>query len=138
MSAYVVDDKTVNRILSFIEYGEAGVEGNGFLRNVLTRHHINVLDLAKLGKKMRRMNEDAVRQRYEKSTDMIPDFPFEFSLTPTPSPIQMLKSLGCYLYQCSEGNIPRRQLFRALRQAEHDLAYGIVVNLPEYDTADWG
>ena len=43
MSAYVVDDKTVNRILSFIEYGEAGVEGNGFLRNVLTRHHINVL-----------------------------------------------------------------------------------------------
>ena len=135
MSAYVVDDKTINRILAFIEYGEAGLEG---FCHVLTRHHINVLDLVKLGKKMRRMNEDAVRQRYEESPDMIPDFPFEFSLMPTPSPIQALKSLGCYLYQCSEGNIPRRQLFRALKLAEHDLAYSIVVNLPDYDTADWG
>ena len=52
--------------------------------------------------------------------------------------IQVLKSLQCFLYQCTEGTIPKRKLYKTLRDIERVLINDIISKLPEYDKAEWG
>jgi len=50
----------------------------------------------------------------------------------------VIKSLQCWKYQCSEGDIPETKLYQFFEEVEHHLALKIVINLPEYDKATWG
>lgn len=52
--------------------------------------------------------------------------------------MQALKSLRCWLYQCSEGNVPEQPLFKALERYAGDLAFHIVAELPGWNAAEWG
>jgi hypothetical protein len=51
--------------------------------------------------------------------------------------IEHVKSLQCLIYQCSEGDIDQRPLYKALRKKEHETLAEIVRSLPEYDAAEW-
>lgn len=50
---------------------------------------------------------------------------------------QLLKSLQCYIYQCSEGNVPDTHIYKAIDKLITRLAMYIVCNQPEYDEAEW-
>ena len=96
-----------------------------------------------LGKKLLRMNIDATEQRYtqpyltpKEKKKAIKDF--KFVNLGHIKPIQFLKSLNCFTYQCSEGNVPNRYIFKELTKLELDMAASICYNLPEYDQAIWG
>lgn len=143
MSAYVVADETIGRVL--FNLGLPGVEYAR--REIATAAELDLNDddfNAKLGISMLHLNTDAVCERYE-------DIPHdtmraraefnpqarEFDSRPVPCNIvQAYKSLSCFLYQCSEGDIDKKPLYKALEGYKHSLADSIISALPLYDQAE--
>lgn len=50
---------------------------------------------------------------------------------------QLLKSLHCYLYQCSEGDVYNTPIYKAIEKLSERLTEYIVFHLPEYKEAEW-
>lgn len=51
--------------------------------------------------------------------------------------VQLLKSIQCLIYQCSEGSVVKTGLYKKLIEVKNDLLDLIVRDLPEYDKAVW-
>lgn len=51
--------------------------------------------------------------------------------------IQLLKSLNCLIYQCSEGSVIKTGLYKKLLEVKSDLQDLIIRDLPEYEKAVW-
>ena len=51
--------------------------------------------------------------------------------------IQLLKSLNCFIYQCSEGSVIKTGLYKKLLEVKSDLQDLIIRDLPEYEKAVW-
>jgi len=84
------------------------------------------------------MNIEALRQRYgdENKPCKLPK-----KLPAAPSAVQLVKSLQCLSYQCSEGNVGEGCFvdeFKAIQGTISELCEMIVRNLPEYEAAEWG
>ena len=50
---------------------------------------------------------------------------------------QLLKSLDCYIYQCSEGSIPDMELYKQMERFDAILAGWIARNQLQYENAEW-
>lgn len=152
MSAYIVDPETVNRIVWWIESYCLGehFSVSDRLRNELAEA-IGITPCGdgffyELAYAMMALNVEAVRQRYEPDENGDLPGPIGFQLDAyryqakhTPSKIQVLKSLQCWLYQCTEGNVPETSsLYQTMKKLEGELALMIVSESQEYETAEWG
>jgi len=87
------------------------------------------------GNELLAMNQDAVNQRYGEHDAPPPYEPGPCILNLTP--IQAYTSIECYLYQCSEGDVPERRLYQSLVGYRDALAHCIVQALPQYRNAEW-
>jgi len=97
------------------------------------------------------MNCDALNQRYihddKAEIEQIPKDYNRFEIAgnykdgafeiPT-SYYQLLKSIDCYMYQCSEGNVPESALYEAVQGIRNTLANWIISNTPAFNSAEWG
>jgi len=138
MSAYVVDDSTINKVVSFLNAKAMGYDG---------RHRYKVEgydlrkdeDCEKLANDMFALNIAAVNWRYGEGTaaQFRPlNFVYRFQI---PQPIiPTLKALECWSYQCAEGDIPDDSLYKAMERVENAMRRAIVDALPEYKRASWG
>ena len=54
------------------------------------------------------------------------------------SEVQFFKSLQCFLYQCCEGDVDEKPLYKTLSSIRALMAPFIKENSPEYDAAEWG
>lgn len=140
MSAYIVDDTTINTVLSHLTADDfralaAAAFGDGLLWADRPTD-------AELGAALRALNERAVSERY-------PNEPVEALPGPAPyapyayapllvGAVPAYKALRCLLYQCSEGSVPETPLYAALDALSDAWAREIVCALPEYDRAAWG
>ena len=128
MSSHIVKQETINQAITTLDAPE-------FVDTKSRLAEIGINSLHKLGRKMMDMNVDAWHQRYpnvDNSGVVLYDFyPQQVSL------VQAYKSLGCWLYQCSEGDIPQQRLCQIMRLYKFDLAMKIVYMLPEYNEAHW-
>lgn len=143
MSAFVVRDKTLNRVLSNL----STFDTHHKISAMLKKHHYDLGVPQKLGEQMRKMNVDAVKYRYQgRYHDLMPKAPYQFR--PEPCDIyQCYKSLRCWLYQCSEGKYPETPFFMMWEEIAGELALRIVdrpsVMDPEqaekivHDTPQW-
>ena len=133
MSAFMVEDKTINRILGYLNNNRR--ELCGYFTDVLKAAEVADADNwhELLGASMLMMNQDAVNYRYSE-TDTPPMFEFHWEMC---SDVQTVKSLQCFLYQCAEGDVPERELYKALKEVKHFLMARIIGRMPEYDKADW-
>jgi hypothetical protein len=101
-------------------------------------------DRESLADAMLALNIDAFRQRYGVNALLTEDLDSvdldrkNWLPLDAFSPAQLFKSLQCFLYQCSEGNVPERSLFKALDALLNLLAPAIDQESPEYDAAIWG
>lgn len=145
MSAYIVEDETINKVLAFLR-NEGARNGSELLYGSAGRalaevgcdiENGNALD--RLGQDMFDLNVYAVEERYGKGEAK--EFrPLDFKprgLMP-PTLMQALKALQCWLYQCSESDADARPLYRAMHKLETTIARAIIANLPEYHRAEWG
>jgi hypothetical protein len=131
MSAYVVDKKTIDRIVTYI-FREYGYRDQDILHRYypqLVAENENVL-----GQRLWKLNVDAVNCRYEENNpvELYQWSPEHCGL------IQTLKSLQCLIYQCAEGNIPDTNLYKDLERLEKSIMSKIIDALPEYNAAQWG
>ncbi len=136
MSAFVVDENTINRVVSyFVDQAHANKWTELQFSEKLGLDLVTINGRRELAQRMLDLNIDAVNARYNENTMT---YPFTYCYRDEPSMIAVLKSLSCWLYQCSEGNIPESSEFYSfMREQEHQLAMSIVQALPEYDTAVW-
>jgi hypothetical protein len=137
VSSYVVGAETLGRVVAHIEH--ANTFASRHLCDELTR----LLGLPsgerwhiELGRALHDMNVSAVCQRY---TDDSPgDYPYEHPRGHAPSLLHAYKALRCYLYQCSEGDVPLWTMYQMLVDYADHLANAIVQAMPEYDALPWG
>jgi hypothetical protein len=128
VSAYVVDDRTIHRIVTRLSFREA----LDLAAAAGTR-----ADDAALGRALFDLNVRAVDARYgagEAATFRDLDYRHRPELC---SDVQALKSLRCLLYQCSEGDVPETPLYKALDELSHAWALEIVEALPAWAAAQW-
>jgi len=139
MSAFMVDDKTINSVVTWLT---REVQRSRFTLDCLAREY--GVDLTsdgwdeKLAQAMFQLNCDGVNARYgEGEAEKFRPLNFTYEPEIQYSLVQVLKSLQCWNYQCSEGDVPNTQLYQFFEEVEHHLALKIVMDLPEYDKAKW-
>lgn len=134
MSAYVVNDITINRIIGWLEINAYNsmylLEGLKQFGDVYAENFWP--DLAGA---MHKLNIEAVDQRYSERTENPKPFVYAPLII---SPIQTYVSLQCWIYQCSEGDVPKRPLYQFFdTNVSLVLAHKIVRALPEYEHTEW-
>ena len=151
MSAYVVEDATLSRILDFLfvraardrhlrlDTGKLGLCGHNLQAAATHPEPALAEACADLGTAMQLLNVGAVRGRYDDADEagMIPQA-FTLAEDVQATPIQAYKAMRCWLYQCSEDNVPKSPLFQAMSAVCDSLAHEIVCETEEYEAAPWG
>jgi len=138
MSAYIVDDKTINRIVSAAILHTLGSLAPA--PRLLVPDNPELDDWHSLGSAMRDMNVAAVIARYGPSDSLpgpSPLLPYQFQPVTAPGLVQTIKSLACYLYQCSEGDIPNWRLYQQLDKWQTELCQHYVTESDAYEQAEW-
>ena len=124
MSAFVCDERTINRVLFAVsELRRKGVFREDF-------------DFEKMGQEFVDFNVESVNHRYSHHEA---EKPFKFRYKKVyPTFIQALKSLHCLMYQCSElPDYDQHDSYKMMQRLERVLSKQIIQELPEYDKADW-
>ena len=135
MSTYIVDDQTINRILTQLSLENS----SWFISKVQEKTGYNTTfddDLNSLGKELLLLNTQAVNERYDdnNSGNDVIAYTYHPDIT---SKIQAYKSLNCLLYQCSEGDVPKTELYSFLNWLAFEWADDLVRSMPAYEQADW-
>lgn len=155
MSAYVCDNETFDRIVShfhfsgsdyLISHAKRQLKKIGFDVEAGANKSAVIIDLAdamsgceKLALALLQMNIDAVNARYgEGEAEKFRPLDYKPRFTMPCGKHQLFKTLECYLYQCSEGDIPDRPLYQILDEMKSCIASDIVRNTPQYELAKWG
>jgi hypothetical protein len=139
MSAFMVADTTINRIVSFLELKL--LHDWPFLAEKFRRAGFEVHSekfCSELGRAMFQLNVRGVNARYgegEAQEFRNLDYRYKPEFVDV---MQVYKSLNCWLYQCMEGDVPKDPFYKLMREVEATVAEFIVSRLPEYDCAEWG
>lgn len=138
MSAFVVSDETINRILSTLNHGTERQKAYRLV--AIAQADGTPGSIETLGHALFAFNLRAVDARYGKGearTFRDPWADYQYRPTAPVSKVATLKALNCFLYQCTESDVPETPLFQALKDLSNHWAHDIVSNLPEYDRAPW-
>jgi len=144
MSAYVVDDSTINKVVA----GLRAAFGNGdrYPHPTGNLAIVSYAEAVSLANDCRALNVAGVMACYgEEDATNLPGpcgedgklAPFTFNTVTPPTPTSFYKAIRCLLYQCDEGNTSDL-LFMALDKYARDLAEWIVQHSEAYDLAEWG
>jgi len=137
MSSFLVNTKTINNILTGLTSKKwiDGIMGKYPFEDVIKKEE----DFNKLGKRLLRLNINALIQRYKDDKNqykgILNNYKFNFVKS---SKIQFIKNLQCFLYQCLEGNNTKKKLYKDLKKVENALINSYISNLKEYKKASWG
>lgn len=142
MSSFIVNDLTINRILTFLsrwDFGHNLQLRSAFEREVKSFLIDNDENLQKIGKVLITLNWDATNQRYsgelsKEEDELIKDYKYEYAPT---SLEQAYKHLGCLTYQMSEGDIPETKLYKILEEIEDQMARAIAWKVIEKMNLEW-
>lgn len=137
MSAYVVEDQTINTLVAFFAHDRY----HHVVETIRSEQGIDITThegKRQLAEAMHQTNVSAVSQRYDGDPDMIGGA-FTYETTPRPDPFQGYTSLCCWLYQCSEGDVPDTSLlFATMQRVCNDIAHSLLSRLPEVEATKWG
>lgn len=145
MSAFIVENACLENVVGHLCRLQSG-SMEAHTRRPLEEMGYDFTDpksLLKLAKDMMLLNCAGVRSRYgeEHGNTYVKNVKFkgnEFGFPRHCVPAQAYKSLSCFLYQCSEGDVPEHPLFKALEQIKVAIAEDIVRALPGWDALTWG
>jgi hypothetical protein len=147
MSAFMVADETINRVVGWLS---REVYQSSYLKEKAEKTLGITIDsdawAETVGKAMFQLNIDGVNDRYGDGEakkfrtlnyTFIPAQPTTIYNLSTK--IQVLMSMQCWLYQCSEGEVVKQPLYQFFQnEVEPHLMSSIINDLPEYSAAEWG
>lgn len=141
MSAFIVSDQTLQNIVRFLDLDVRFSNSSGCLgclKRTLLKQGFNLEypeHKDRLIKEMALLNRMGVNERYQEDEQEVD---IRFVDDYAPKLIQAYKSLGCFLYQCCEGDIPEtNELYKMFEEIKNEMAHSIVHTLKEYDVAKW-
>ena len=138
MSAFIVNDKTINRILTFISsYSPHGRNPfqEWFKELSLNLNHSNETDLQEIGEELLKLNLKSVNYRYNQRTKINSmDYKFKYEDCDI---YQAFKHLSCLTYQSCEGKAEKTPLYKLLIKIENLLCSDIVYDSKEFKNAEW-
>lgn len=142
MSAYVVDDKTINSIVGWMyDAVKRKTDYSWCVRPIqkLGYKLDTEFGCKRLAEEMFTLNCDSIEQRYgEGQAQEFRPLDFVFKLTRPLGHYQALKSMRCLLYQCCEGDVPEQSdLYNALDRVSLELSYQLVSRSKEYEAVLW-
>lgn len=138
MSAFIVSDKTINQIVAYLkhdkvrEYGyiAKGVEKLGY-------NFGNVESCEMLAHELYAVNYKAVNARYDERNEHT-TVTFKYKPLLMESRVQAVKSMDCWLYQCSESDVPETsELYKAIEKVRDSVCHKIVQRSDVYDACKW-
>jgi hypothetical protein len=138
MSAFIVEDETINRVIGALKGFDRQSPIAKRLREELSLDLTTRQSRHELGTAMFALNCNAIEQRY--GAGEAKEFrALDYSYRPTTATlVQAYKSLRCWLYQCSEGDVKETSLlYQTMSALTGDLAEEIVEKLPAYEKAEW-
>jgi hypothetical protein len=142
MSAYIVDDETINKIVSYILAKALGPDSS--IQWEATKLFKMGYDLTsssscyELAHKMFDMNVAAVNERYGKGeAEKFRPLDFQYRFVPA-TQIEVIKALKAWKYQCTEGRVPELALYTAMVEVHCLLCIDFVEKTEEYEAAPWG
>lgn len=136
MSAFMVQDRVINRVVVWLNSRDHEWNRDRILEVAQLDSNDDEWQ-EKLGASMFQLNMDGVNSRYgegQAAEFRSLDYRFAYEMS---NDIQVLKSLQCWLYQCSEGDVPEMPLYKAFAQLAGEIAIGIVGRMDAYDRAEW-
>lgn len=138
MSAYIVDDATIHKVLTHLNSTRESWERQPFEQ--LGYNPASDDDMDRLAADLHILNCDAIDNRYSKGTaasDTAGKTLPCWKHVPAKR-IAVYKAAQCLRYQCAEGDNTERPLFIALDEFIDRLASSIINHMPEYQEAKWG
>jgi hypothetical protein len=143
MSSYVVDDETINMVVSYLY-----AKGNGpddWLRYRAVKLAKMGYDLTnpehceKVANLMFELNVAAVNKKYGKGeAEKFRPLDFKYLLAYPGSQMQAIKALETWLHQCLEKDVHLHRLYGAMKQIRDMLCIDYVHNSEEYEGVQWG
>ena len=143
MSAYVIDDKTMSRVLkAFTACSHYGDKIAGYSANLKGLPEDNqIAFLLAIGNELYRANNRAVNQRYNLK-NKAPKFKGKIPLFKIDATKQelcdVLKALDCLLYQLAEGDVINSLIYKQLEKIAGNIGREIARHCSEYDFSPWG
>lgn len=137
MSSFIVDAKTINRILTYLHLHKGQMSYSYITRRAAELGYDleSNSGLSELGTDLLGLNYRATNARYNEENGLQQLHIYKFEHV---SQLQALKSLQCLKYQCSEGDVPESVLFKFLEDCEHAIMSSIIRAMPEYENTQWG
>ena len=144
MSSFIVESSSISAIINFFEMDHHPYAGDHSQALGEIGYNLDLAiprnkDAKRLGQAMSDLNWAAVNERYPgRATEHFgnPE-KYKHVSGKTPSTIQAIKHLQCWLYQCSEGKCDETPLYKAMDKILLRLLTRVVADLPEYDAAEW-
>lgn len=118
MSCFIVENRTIDKIVRHLLSGGLPIESEA------------------LGRQLQALNLQAFMTRYPKYDAPPYVEPYQWSGTKYGA-CETWKALSCFLYQCTEGDVPETSLYQELEIAKNRLAGEIVSSLPDTRDAPW-
>lgn len=157
MSCFIMNDKSTAALAAMLDRVTGAARWSGRIRygiyygrdlyDLLSKEWSSMfgrkcveLDSQKIYAVLRRVNVKAYDERYYGKDITVPEeMPVgEWVNTADRNPWQMLKTFECYLYQCSEGDILKSELYNELVHAKNDYVKYLISKIPDYSDAVWG
>jgi hypothetical protein len=138
MSVYIVDTKTIDKIMSFLSWYLNGHDARAYYPTIGEYYNFSlyspVLRMNKLGTALLEMNTEAVKS--VSGNDHSPVvYKYDHCRV---TKIEAIKALRCFLSQCDVGDVSASKLFEEMWEIMCGAALDIVEELPEYISAEWG
>jgi len=136
MSCFVMEENRIASLAAEIVNRNKG--------SLLVGEQGDMYDRERLADAMLAMNLDAFRQRYgirallAQDLDSIDLDTRNWHPLEAFNEVQFFKSLQCFLYQCAEGDVDEKPLYKTLTAIKGLLAPFINEDSEEYDAAVWG
>lgn len=137
MSSFIVSHECMNNIINGLFWNH---EFKNMYRYILEDEgYKRSEDFERLAKDLFNLNYDAVDCRYDEKNERESAKSFIWVNPETNlSEFQVLKSMRCLRYQCSEGDIPETKLFKLLCELIDAWKSFVIDMIPEYEAAKWG
>ena len=135
MSSFIVSQECMNNIISGLFWTHEFKNSNSILKR---NGYDCVKDFQRLGDDLINLNARGTGQRYQDGKMLVTLYRFKWDdKHKTPNKYQVLKSMECLLYQCSEGDTDETELYRFLSELIDCWMSFIIDKIPEYKAAKW-
>lgn len=138
MSAYIVEDNTINKAVSRLIDITKDSDDSWITYDLLKKYNLNdIADAKRLAHDMFLLNIRSVNARYaDNPADQFRSLHFKFEYIPLVNKFAAIKALDCWQYQCCESDIPETsELYQLMDKIIGNMSKAIILKMPQYYSA---